>query len=64
MGEGLGGGGPIQCADDYVVDTGQIGRDIVVPEPQDPITLVLQERGPLDLLLWGRIMLPAVGFYD
>ena len=64
MGEGLGGGDAAQLLGDCLMDAVEICQDLVVPKPQDAISLVLQE--PTSLGLPGRraIVLAAVDFHD
>ena len=52
MGEGLGGGEAAQLLSDRLMDAIDICQDFVVPKPQDPISLILQE--PTSLGLPGR----------
>jgi hypothetical protein len=47
MGEDLGGGDAAQFGGDRLMDAVEIRQDLVVPNPQNAIALVLQEPTPL-----------------
>ena len=64
MGEGLGGGEAGQLLGDYRMNTAEICQHLVVPEPQNAIALVLDERTSLGFLRRRSIVLTAVNFHD
>jgi hypothetical protein len=64
MGEGLGGGDAAQLIGDRLVDTVEICQDLVVPKPQNAITLVLQELGSRAFPARRATVLATIDFHD
>ena len=64
MGEGMGGGDPVQSVGDGRVHTLAIAQHLVVPEPQHAVPLGFEEPRTGCFRLGRGIMLPTIDLDD